>query len=179
MIAAMGAASAVPFSANAELTHSRDRRAMRKGINLIFGGAATRTREIGAALLFLAFLTVGIAAAPANAASPASMATDDGAAAFALQWYTQMQAGKFDRSQYATAYGAQLTPEAVQAMSQHLNQYGASPLRAEIMKKRSVENQTFYLVKFIFPRGDATSLLFGFDDEGKITGIGVESMAGD
>ena len=45
--------------------------------------------------------------------------------------------------------------------------------------KRSVENQTFYVVKFIFPRGDATSLLFGFDAEGKITGIGVESMAGD
>jgi len=64
-------------------------------------------------------------------------------------------------------------------MSQHLNQYGASPLRAEIMKERSVENQKFYLVKFIFPRGDATSLLFGFDAEGKITGIGVESMAGD
>jgi hypothetical protein len=72
-----------------------------------------------------------------------------------------------------------LTPEAVRAMSQHLNQYGASPLRAEIMKERSVENQKFYLVKFIFPRGDATSLLFGFDAEGKITGIGVESMAGD
>ena len=107
------------------------------------------------------------------------MATDEGAAAFALQWYAQMQAGKFDRSQYTAAYGAQLTPEAVQAMSQHLNQYGASPLRAEIMKKRSVESQTFYLVKFVFPRGDATSLLFGFDTEGKITGIGVESMAGD
>jgi hypothetical protein len=59
------------------------------------------------------------------------------AAVFALQWYTQMQAGKFDRSQYAAAYGAQLTPEAVQAMSQHLNRYGASPLRAEIMKKRT------------------------------------------
>jgi hypothetical protein len=90
-----------------------------------------------------------------------------------------MQTGKFDRSQYAGAYGAQLTPEAVRAMSRHLNQYGASPLRAEIMKERSVENQKFYLVKFIFPRGDATSLLFGFDAEGKITGIGVESMAGD
>jgi len=29
------------------------------------------------------------------------------------------------------------------------------------------------------PRGDAASLLFGFDSEGKITGIGVEGMAGD
>ena len=44
---------------------------------------------------------------------------------------------------------------------------GASPLRAEIMKRRSVENQTFYLVKFMFPRGDASSLLFGFDAGGR------------
>jgi hypothetical protein len=151
---------------------------MLKGICLIFGCEATRVRGIGTALFVLVLLTVGIAA-PANAASPASVPTDDSVRAFALQWYAQMQAGKFDRTQYATAYGAQLTPEAVQAMSQHLNQYGASPLRAEIMKKRSVENQTFYLVKFIFPRGDAASLLFGFDADGKITGIGVESAAGD
>jgi hypothetical protein len=130
-------------------------------------------------LLVLAFLTVGIVAAPANAASPASVATDEGAAAFALQWYMQMRAGKFDRTEYAAAYVAQLTPGAVRTMSQHLNQYGASPLRAEIMNERAVENQKFYVVKFIFPRGDATSLLFGFDAEGKITGIGVESMAGD
>jgi len=145
----------------------------------LFVGVATPVRSLGTALLVLALLIVGIAGAPVKAASPTNVATQDGAAAFALQWYTQMQAGKFDRSQYAAAYGAQLTPEAVQAMSQHLNQYGASPLRAEVMKERTVENQTFYLVKFIFPRGDVTSLLFGFDTEGKITGIGVESMPGD
>ena len=152
---------------------------MLKGITLIFRVVATPVRGISTGLLVLAFLTVGIAAIPANAAPPTSMATDESVKAFALEWYAQMQAGKFDRSQYAAAYGARLTPEAVQAMSQHLNQYGASPLRAEIMKERSVENQKFYLVKFIFPRGDAASLLFGFDAEGKITGIGVESMAGD
>ncbi|MGO9949706.1 MAG: hypothetical protein ACLPWG_23035 [Steroidobacteraceae bacterium] len=152
---------------------------MLKGITLMFRAVATPVRGISTGLLVLAFLTAGIAAAPANSALPTSMATDESVEAFALKWYAQMQAGKFDRSQYATAYGARLTPEAVQAMSQHLNQYGASPLRAEIMKERSVENQKFYLVKFIFPRGDATSLLFGFDTEGRITGIGVESMAGD
>jgi hypothetical protein len=153
---------------------------MLKGISLIFGSVAIRVHCISSVLLVLvSLLAVGIAAAPANAASPVGMPTDDRVRAFALQWYAQMQAGKFDRTQYATAYGAQLTPEAVQAMSQHLNQYGASPLRAEIMKKRLVENQTFYLVKFIFPRGDAASLLFGFDADGKITGIGVESTPGD
>ena len=81
-------------------------------------------RSIGSVFLILASLAAGIAAAPANAAPPASVATDDGVKAFALQWYAQMQAGKFDRTQYAAAYGAQLTPEAVQAMSQHLNSTG-------------------------------------------------------
>jgi hypothetical protein len=47
------------------------------------------------------------------------------------------------------------------------------------MQKRSIDNQTFYQVKLIFPCGDAASLLFGFNVEGKITGIGVRSMAGD
>ena len=116
-------------------------------------------------------MTVGVAAAPADPAPPAGVPTEDGMKAFALQWFAQMQAGKIDRTQYTPAYGAQLTDDAVQAMSQHLNQYGASPLRAEIMQKRSVDNQTFYKVKLIFPRGDAASLLFGFDAEGKITGV--------
>ena len=87
--------------------------------------------------------------------------------AFALQWFAQMQAGKIDRTQYTAAYGAQLTDAAVQAMSHHLNEYGASPIRAEIMQKRSVDNQTFYKVKLVFPRGDAASLLFGFDVGGQ------------
>ena len=109
----------------------------------------------------------------------AGVPTDDDMKAFALQWFAQMQAGKIDRTQYTVAYGAQLTDDAVQAMSHHLNEYGASPLRAEIMQKRSVDNQTLYQVKLIFPRGDAASLLFGFDAEGKITGVAIMSMAGD
>ena len=40
-------------------------------------------------------------------------------------------------------------------------------------------DQTFAILKFVFPRGDATSLLFGFDAAGKITGIAVGGMAGD
>jgi hypothetical protein len=43
----------------------------------------------------------------------------------------------------------------------------------------AIGDQTFYQVKFIFPRGDAASVLFGFDTAGKITGVSFESMAGD
>ena len=136
-------------------------------------------RRFGGTMLVAVLLTGSVATALAGAASPAGVPTEDGMRAFALQWFAQMQAGKIDRTQYTAAYGAQLTDDAVQAMSHHLNEYGASPLRAEIMQKRSVDNQTLYQVKLVFPRGDATSLLFGFDAEGKITGVVIISMAGD
>jgi len=96
-----------------------------------------------------------------------------------LKWFTEMQAGQFDRMQYAPAYSAQLTDEAVQQMTRLLNHYGALPKDAEIMQSRTVGDQTFHVVKFLFPRGDATSILFGFDTAGKITGVAIRSMAGD
>ena len=136
-------------------------------------------RRFSGITLAVALLIASIAAGLADAATPAGVPTEDGMKAFALQWFAQIQAGKIDRTQYTPAYGAQLTDAAVQAMSHHLNEYGASPIRAEIMQKRSVDNQTFYKVKLVFPRGDAASLLFGFDAEGKITGVAIMSMAGD
>jgi len=52
-------------------------------------------------------------------------------------------------------------------------------MRAEIVKSKKEGDQTFAIVKFVFPRGDATSLLFGLDPQGKITGIAVGGIAGD
>jgi hypothetical protein len=135
-----------------------------KGFALKSVSAATRVLWVGGMLVVLA---VGAGAAPADSAPPAGVPTEDGMRSLALQWFAQMQAGKIDRSQYTASYGAQLTDDAVRAMSQHINQYGASPLRAEIMQKRTIDNQTFYQVKLVFPRGDATALLFGFDAEGR------------
>jgi hypothetical protein len=140
---------------------------------------ARQTRRFDGTTLVAALVIGSVAAALADAAPPAGAPTDDGMKAFALQWFAQMQAGKIDRTQYTAAYAVQLTEDAVQAMSHHLNEYGASPLRAEIMQKRSIDNQTFYQVKLVFPRGDASSLLFGFDTNGKITGVSIMSMAGD
>ena len=130
-------------------------------------------------ILAVALSIATTAAGHADPTPPVGVPAEDDMKAFALQWFAQMQAGKIDRTQYTVAYAAQLTDDAVQAMSHHLNEYGVSPLRAEIMQKRSVDNQTFYKVKLIFPRGDADSLLFGFDVEGKITGVAIMSMAGD
>ena len=120
-----------------------------------------------------------IAAAHADAAPPAGAPGEASVTAWAMHWFTEMQAGRTDRSQYAAAYGAQVTDDAVKAMSHTLNEYGASPLRAEIVQTRKIDEQTFYVVKFVFPRGDATSLLFGFDAAGKITAVGVGGLAGD
>src|ERR1700722_1488543 len=136
----------------------------------------TRFRDI---IMVVVLSIVTAADGLADPTPQAGVPTEDGMKAFALQWFAQMLLGKIDRTQYTSTYGAQLTDEAVQAMSHQLNQYGAPPLGAEIMQKRSVDNQTFYKVKLIFPRGDAASLLFGLDVEGKITGVAITSMAGD
>jgi hypothetical protein len=127
------------------------------------------TRMVLAAALFTGNLAAALADPPAA----------DNVKALALRWYEQMQAGQLDRSQLAAAYSAQLTDDAVREMSRKVNLYGASPRGAEILQSRTIADQTFYLVKLIFPRGDAASLLIGFDVDGKITGINLMSMAGD
>ena len=96
-----------------------------------------------------------------------------------MHWFIEAMAGRTDRSQYASAFAPEVTDEAVANMSRDLNKYGASPLRAEIVQSKKDGDQTFYILKFVFPRGDATSLLFGFDAQGKVTGIAVGGMAGD
>lgn len=133
------------------------------------------------ALLSLAICL--LACTPANADAtrlPGSgfMSNAD-VAAFAMRWFANMQKGYTDRSEYVPAYAVRITDQLVADMSKTLNRYGASPLRAEIVQTRTSGNQTFYVVKFVFPRGDATSLLFGLDTQRKITGIAIEGLAGD
>jgi hypothetical protein len=130
--------------------------------------------------VLVATLSVGpITRASIAAAPPAGVPTEASVTTWAMHWFTEMQAGRTDRSQYAPDYRPQVTDGAVKEMSHALDKYGASPLRAEIVQTRKSGEQTFYVVKFVFPRGDATTLLFGFDAAGKITGVGVGGMAGD
>lgn len=130
-------------------------------------------------VLVVALVIASVVTGYAGPAQSATIPAEDGVKALALHWFLQMQAGKIDRSQYTPAYGALLTDDAVKAMSHHLNQYGASPTRAEILQSRSAGAQTFYMVKLLFPRGDAASILFGLDKMGKITAISIVTMAGD
>lgn len=114
--------------------------------------------------------------APTDSARP-----DDNLEGLVLHWFAQMHAGQIDRLQLAPEYSAHLTDEAVRDMSRYLKEYhfGASPVGAQILRRHSAGEQTFCLAKILFPRGDAASLLFGFNGQGKITGISLMSMAGD
>jgi hypothetical protein len=120
----------------------------------------------------LALLTAPLAAAAL---------TDKSVEAMALQWFGRMQTGQIDRTQLTPQYSAQLTSDVVKKTAAYLTEYkyGASPSAAKILRTRTIGDQTFYDVKLLFPRGDAASLLFGFNAEGKITGIALMSMAGD
>jgi hypothetical protein len=147
--------------------------------DVTFGPGAAWRCCLGWLLLIAALVGGPIVPAHADAAPPAGAQTQASVTAWAMQWFKEMQAGRSNRSQYASAYRAQVTDDAVKAMSRALDAYGASPLRAEIVQTRKIGEQTFYEVKFVFPRGDATSLLFGFDPAGKITAVGVGGLAGD
>ena len=131
--------------------------------------------------LIAAMFTGSVASALAAPPSPSSEWTENKVEALALEWFARMQRGQIDRTQLATEYSAQLTDGAVQEMSRYLKEYkyGASPSGAQVLKTRAIGEQTFYVVKLVFPRGDAASLLLGFNSEHKITGISLMSMAGD
>ena len=141
---------------------------------------STRARPAVKIALVTTLLIGSVTAMLLIAARPGSLRTNR-VDALALNWFTQMQTGQIDRTQLTPDYSAQLTDDAVQAMSRYLKEYryGVSPTRAEILQTRTIGKQTLYVVKLVFPRGDAASLLFGFNTEGKITGISLLSMAGD
>jgi hypothetical protein len=134
-------------------------------------------RRLTAIVMTIAFLAAGISAVLADSATPASTRSEDSVKTLALQWFAQMEAGQIDRAQLTSGYSAQLTDDAVQAMSRQLKQYGASPTSAQVLRNRTTDDQTFYLVKLIFPRGDAAAMLVGFDTQGKITGIDFVSIS--
>ena len=121
------------------------------------------------------------ASASAVSAAPPAPQTENAIESVALDWFKRMQTGAIDRTQLAPEYSSQLTDSAVQDMSRYLKKYdyGTSPTGAQILLSRAAGDQTFYVVKLIFPRGDAASLMFGFNREGKITGVTLMSMAGD
>jgi hypothetical protein len=141
----------------------------------------TNRKLAGLTTLVVVLLTGLVAAALGASPLQPGGRTEQSVEALALEWFEFMRTGQIDRTQLAPDYSAQLTAAAVQSMSQYLKEYkyGASPTGAEVLQTRRIGEQTFYIVKLVFPRGDAASLLLGFNLGGKITGISLMSMAGD
>jgi hypothetical protein len=127
--------------------------------------------------LLISSFAIAVAAPPSSVGNQ----TTSGVEKLALQWFDEMRTGQIDRDQLSAEYSAQLTDTAISGMARYLQEYkyGVSPLGAEILQSRTVGEQTFYVVKLVFPRGDAASLMMGFNRDGKITGISLMSMAGD
>lgn len=146
--------------------------------------AASELRRIAFSLLIALAAAGPVAIARAgetpSAEAPRGAALTDAAlTAWAMHWFTEMMAGRTDRSQYSADFAPQVTDAAIATIARDLNRYGASPLRAEIVVTKKDGDQTFATVKFVFPRGDATNLLFGFDADGKVTGVALGGLAGD
>jgi len=132
--------------------------------------------------LVAALLTGSVAAAFADSPPPSRARPEKSVETLALEWFAQMQKDQIDRTQLAADYSAQLTDDAVQAMSRYLkeHEYGAPPTGAQVLKTRTIGEQTFYVVKLVFPRAAMRpAFLLRFNAEGKITGISLMSMAGD
>jgi hypothetical protein len=126
-------------------------------------------------------LTGRIAGRPIDPAAPTGARTPEGVEALSLHWFQRMRTGEIDRSQLAPEYDAHLTDRAVEDMSNYLKAYefGALPLEAHVLKTRDAGTQKIHVVKIVFPRGDAASLMMGLNRDGKITGVTLMSMAGD
>lgn len=144
-----------------------------------FRRAFADLRREAASLLIVLLAFAAVEMARADETPTAAVPTGEALTTWAMRWFTDIQAERTDRSLYAPDFVAEVTDAAVAQMSHDLNRYGAVPLRAEIVQTKKEGDQTFTILKFVFPRGDATSLLFGFDPAGKITGIAVGGIAGD
>ena len=131
--------------------------------------------------LLAALLTGSVAAALAGSPPPSSVPTENSVETLALEWFAKMRTGQINRTQLAADYSAQLTDDAVQAMSRYLKEYeyGASPTGAQVLKTRTIGEQTFYVVKLSFRAAMRPAFCWAFNAEGKITGISLMSMAGD
>jgi hypothetical protein len=106
---------------------------------------------------------------------PIDPRSSDSVKTFALQWFEHLQAGQIDRTQMTTALSKSLTDDSVKEMSRRVMTYGPAT-GDEIVQTRKIQDQTFYVVKLFLQRGDALSLLIGFDESGKITGVTFPSL---
>lgn len=101
--------------------------------------------------LVAALLIGSIVAVLAGSPLSPNVRTKKSVEALALDWFAQMRTGQIDRTQLAADYSAQLTADVVQSTARYLKRYdyGASPTGAQVLKTRTIGEQTFYVVKLV------------------------------
>ncbi len=136
-------------------------------------GDAMRACFIGLLLAAATCAGAGAATTPGRQASSADAGPST--KALALRWYRALQAGRIDRSRLTRDYSDYLSEGAIAAMSRYLRSYGDAG-SADVLRTRVIGDQTFYYYKLYLARGDAITMLIGFNADGKITGITFPSM---
>ena len=106
---------------------------------------------------------------------PIDPTSGDSVKTFALEWFEHLQAGQIDRTQMTTELSETLTDDSVKEMSRIVSSFGPAT-KDEIVENRKIDDQAFYVVKLFLQRGDAVSLLIGFNESGKITGVTFPSL---
>ena len=127
------------------------------------------------AVLVATLFTGSVASVFAGQTPPIGPTSGDSVKTFALEWFEHLQAGQIDRTQMTTELSETLTDDSVKEMSRIVSSFGPAT-KDEIVENRKIEDQTFYVVKLFLQRGDAVSLLIGFNESGKITGVTFPSL---
>jgi hypothetical protein len=132
-------------------------------------------KRLYARAALLAALIIGSLGSTFGGQTPIDPRSGDSVKVFALEWFARLQAGQIDRTEMTTALSETLTEESVQEMSRIVASFGPAT-KDEILENRKIDDQTFYVVKLFLVRGDAVSLLIGFDEGGKMTGVTFPSL---
>jgi hypothetical protein len=141
----------------------------------LFRGNRHMKRLFAQAAVLATLLSGFLAFAFGDETLPIDPTSSDSVKVFALGLFERLQAGQINRTQMTAALSENLTDDSVKEMARYLKSYGPAT-SDEIIQTRKIQNQTFYVVKLFLQRGDALSLLIGFDESGKIAGITFPSM---
>jgi hypothetical protein len=127
------------------------------------------------AVLVATLFTGSVASVFGEQTPPIDPTSGDSVKTFALEWFEHLQAGQIDRSLMTRELSETLTDDSVNEMSRIVASFGPAT-KDEIVENRKIDDQTFYVVKLFLQRGDAVSLLIGFNESGKITGVTFPSL---
>jgi hypothetical protein len=137
-----------------------------------------RRRNAISYLAAVALLIAATAPPRAEEAPPDATWIKAHASALALDVFQHLQAGQIDRAQLTPLYNQQLTDGAVKEMARHLKSYGA-PTGGDLLQTHTIDTQTFTLVKLLFERGEALTMMIDYDADRKITAISFPNMGQD